>query len=126
MILTLQPKVREIYKKILNFSVAFVNPTAKQVEMGRSSCSDGWHHRPAVYCACVGALVFTGQVSNVLASVHWCSQARPDITRNQILTDPHTPRKYRVIGTLQNSQAGTSLACFPCFWCRIQQDPTRF
>jgi len=35
----------------------------------------------------------------------WCRKARPDITKNQMLTDPHTPGKYRVIGTLQNSKA---------------------
>ena len=33
----------------------------------------------------------------------WCSVATPESKRLQILEDPHSPAKYRVLGTLANS-----------------------
>jgi len=32
----------------------------------------------------------------------WCEQRRPEVARNMVLTDPHSPGKYRVNGTVQN------------------------
>ena len=32
----------------------------------------------------------------------WCEQRRPEVARNLVLTDPHSPGKYRVNGTVQN------------------------
>jgi len=32
----------------------------------------------------------------------WCEQRRPEAARNLVLTDPHSPGKYRVNGTVQN------------------------
>jgi predicted metalloendopeptidase len=32
----------------------------------------------------------------------WCEQRRPETARNMVLTDPHSPGKYRVNGTVQN------------------------
>ncbi len=33
----------------------------------------------------------------------WCSKARDEITRALVVTDPHSPAKFRVIGALSNS-----------------------
>jgi putative endopeptidase len=32
----------------------------------------------------------------------WCEQRRPEFARNTVLTDPHSPGKFRVNGTVQN------------------------
>jgi endothelin-converting enzyme/putative endopeptidase len=32
----------------------------------------------------------------------WCEQRRPEFARSAVLTDPHSPGKYRVNGTVQN------------------------
>jgi putative endopeptidase len=32
----------------------------------------------------------------------WCEKRRPEIARMRVLTDPHSPGKYRVDGTVQN------------------------
>ncbi len=34
----------------------------------------------------------------------WCSHARPEFLRNQVLTDPHSPAQFRVFGPLSNMQ----------------------
>ncbi|XP_033113724.1 endothelin-converting enzyme homolog [Anneissia japonica] len=34
----------------------------------------------------------------------WCTSSTPEDAHLQILTDPHSPAKYRVIGTLSNSE----------------------
>lgn len=33
----------------------------------------------------------------------WCESRRPESAHQQLLTDPHSPGRYRVIGTLENS-----------------------
>ena len=33
----------------------------------------------------------------------WCSISTPEADHLQILSDPHSPAKYRVVGTLSNS-----------------------
>ena len=33
----------------------------------------------------------------------WCEARRPASAHQQLLTDPHSPGRYRTIGTLQNS-----------------------
>ena len=35
---------------------------------------------------------------------NWCSITRPEVIRNQILNDPHTPDQYRVNVPLGNSE----------------------
>ena len=32
----------------------------------------------------------------------WCAKYRPEYLRDLILTDPHTPNEFRVIGSLSN------------------------
>ena len=32
----------------------------------------------------------------------WCANERPEAVRLQVQTDPHSPPRYRVIGTVQN------------------------
>lgn len=32
----------------------------------------------------------------------WCEKSRPEILRTRVLTDPHSPGKYRVDGVVQN------------------------
>lgn len=34
----------------------------------------------------------------------WCSTSTPESLKLQILNDPHSPAKFRVIGTLSNSE----------------------
>lgn len=34
----------------------------------------------------------------------WCSTSTPEALKLQIINDPHSPAKYRVIGTLSNSE----------------------
>ena len=34
----------------------------------------------------------------------WCETRRPESAHQQLLTDPHSPGRYRVIGTLENSE----------------------
>lgn len=34
----------------------------------------------------------------------WCSVRTPESSHEGLVTDPHSPDKYRVIGTLSNSQ----------------------
>ena len=35
----------------------------------------------------------------------WCGATRPETAERRLLTDPHSPSKWRVIGTLQNWRA---------------------
>jgi predicted metalloendopeptidase len=32
----------------------------------------------------------------------WCEQRRPEVARSLVLTDPHSPGKFRVDGVVQN------------------------
>ncbi|KAK6176069.1 hypothetical protein SNE40_014425 [Patella caerulea] len=34
----------------------------------------------------------------------WCGKRTPEALHNQILTDPHSPGRYRIIGTLSNNE----------------------
>lgn len=38
----------------------------------------------------------------------WCAQMRPDAERQLVLTNPHSPPKFRVLGPLQNTPAFAS------------------
>jgi putative endopeptidase len=70
---------------------------------------------------------FTGSQRFYLAFAQgWCENARPENIRTQVLTDTHTPRKFRVNGSIVNQpafapafscKAGTPMA--PVTSCRV-------
>ena len=42
----------------------------------------------------------------------WCENARPEFSRNNVRTDPHSPGQFRVIGVLQNvAEFGKAFGC---------------
>ena len=56
----------------------------------------------------------------------WCESARPEYSRQDVRTDPHSPGQFRVIGTVQNiSQFGQAFGCSagspmaPAKGCRV-------
>ncbi|GFS57726.1 endothelin-converting enzyme homolog [Trichonephila clavipes] len=50
-----------------------------------------------------GIPLSTNQLFFVAFAQTWCSVKTPELQRFASLTDPHSPNKYRVIGTLSNS-----------------------
>ena len=56
----------------------------------------------------------------------WCMKQRPEIARMLVLTDPHSPGKWRVNGSVQNFDAfGKAFGCtkgqpmYPVNSCRV-------
>jgi len=42
----------------------------------------------------------------------WCENARPEFSRNNVRTDPHSPGQFRVIGVVENSaEFGKAFGC---------------
>ena len=57
---------------------------------------------------------------------NWCDNTRPETTRLQVQTDPHSPDKFRVNGVVQNMpEFGTAFGCktgqpmVPANACRV-------
>lgn len=57
---------------------------------------------------------------------NWCGDERPEMIRLQVQTDPHSPRKYRVNGVVQNMpEMGNAFGCklgqpmMPVNSCRV-------
>lgn len=69
---------------------------------------DAWNQRRQSYPdqSLPGLDYFTHeQLFFVFFSLWYCGEQRPESLVNQVLSDPHPPAPYRVIGTLQNSAA---------------------
>ena len=58
---------------------------------------------------------FTGPQRFYIAyAQNWCENARPESVRNQVLTDPHSPNRFRANGAIVN-QPGFAAA----FGCKV-------
>ena len=51
----------------------------------------------------LGAQLSQDQLFFVSFASIWCGGSRPEAVQRQVRTDPHSPKKWRVIGTLRNS-----------------------
>ena len=54
--------------------------------------------------ACISHLIMSANVKTILFLKVWCGAMRPEAMRNKLKTAVHSPGRFRVIGTLSNSQ----------------------